>query len=102
MKLNGIDEDNLLDLYAENFVINGDTLRDLVDNVIGTYKYDEDGGVKAGIEDFIYLAFNNDMYKCREGVGSFDEYVTRVRFSYGKEAFMEYLRDVWEHAYCYW
>lgn len=41
------------------------------------------------------------MYKRREGGGSFDEYVTRVRFPYGKEAFIEYLRDVWEHAYCW-
>lgn len=101
MKLNGIDEGNLLDLYAENFPINGDTLRDLA-YTVDAYENDYDGGVDAGIEEFVDIAFNNDMYKCRKDRCSFDEYVTRVRFPYDKETFVEYLRAVWEDAVCHW
>ena len=101
MKLNGIDEGNLLDLYAENFTITGDTLRDLA-YTVDSYENDYDGGVDAGIEEFVDIAFNNDMYKCRKGGCSFDEYVARVIFPYDKETFVEYLRGVWDDAVCPW
>lgn len=101
MKLNGIDEGNLLDLYVANFTITGDMLRDLAYYAADAYEND-DGGINAGIEDFVDSAFNNDMYKRRKDGCSFDEYVARVRFPYDKETFTGYLRDVWDDAVCPW
>lgn len=101
MKLNGIDDGNLLDLYAENFPINGDTLRDLA-YTVDDYEDNYDGSVNAGIENFVDSAFHNDMYKRRKDGCSFDEYVVRIRFPYGKETFTGYLRGVWDDAVCPW
>lgn len=97
MGLNGIDEDSLLDLYAENFAIDGATLRDLAD-AVDYHEDDRCGGVAAGIEDFVYSRFYADMVgRCKNGV-TFDEYVGALRFPHDREAFMGYLRDVWDVA----
>lgn len=106
MELNGMDGLGLLELYAENFGVDGCALHDLA-YMVANHKDDHDGDVEAVIADFVYSKFYSDMIgKCRiaemAGRGeigiTFDEYVSRVRFPYNKERFVGYLRGVWKDA----
>lgn len=105
-KSKGITGYGLLELYAGNFGVDGCALHDLA-CMVANHKDDHDGDVDAVIADFVYAKFYSDMIRQfrimktagRNEIGmTFDEYASRIRFPYAREAFTGYLRDVWKDA----
>lgn len=84
--------DDLLELYAANFNVNGTVLCSLIDS-IAVY-----GSVNEGVDRFVTDEFLNDMRGQHDDgkADTFDEYVARVSFPYGDDAFAEYLRWIWD------
>lgn len=89
-----MNNDDLLALYAANFNVNGTVLCSLVDS-IEVY-----GGVDDGVGHFVSDEFLDDMRGQHEDgkADTFDEYVVRISFPYGDDAFAEYLRCMWDDA----
>lgn len=100
-KSKGIAVYDLLELYAESFIVGGGTLYNLA-YIVANHEDDYDGDVDALIGHLVYSEFRSDMIRHRKQGMTFDGYVRHyVHFPYGscnKEAFVEYLRDVWDDA----
>ena len=87
-----MNNDDLLELYAANFNVTGAVLCALVES-IEVY-----GSIDDGVDHFVSSEFLDDMRGQHEDgkAGTFDEYVARVRFPYGDDAFTKYLRCMWD------
>lgn len=87
-----MNNNDLLELYSANFNVNGTVLCSLVDS-IEVY-----GSVDDGVDHFVSDEFLDDMrWQHEDGkADTFDEYVARISFPYGDDAFTGYLRCIWD------